>query len=80
MAAWRRMSITDTPDVQRIADEIHPELQGSKYVFGPYLGVRDWTAPFWARFRFTTEPADEGLSEKLSVYGVDAAYLTRKNG
>ncbi|MBE3042383.1 hypothetical protein IMZ48_07345, partial [Candidatus Bathyarchaeota archaeon] len=37
------------------------------------------TAPFWARFGFVAEPADEDLSQKLHGYGEGAAYLTRPN-
>lgn len=33
MATWRRMSVSDAPALQRIADEIHPDLPEGNHVF-----------------------------------------------
>ncbi|KAK3313630.1 hypothetical protein B0H66DRAFT_566658 [Apodospora peruviana] len=33
MAAWRRMTVDDIPDLLRVADAVHPDLPESDYVF-----------------------------------------------
>ncbi|KAK4097023.1 acyl-CoA N-acyltransferase [Parathielavia hyrcaniae] len=38
------------------------------------------TVPFWARFGFVPEKADAALAEKLTEYGEDAVYMSRRDG